>query len=420
MTAPIVPSAPAKQKTELEVTVVLHGGDPVAKAEITVDGLHGPQRKLTTPTNGTVVFLLTPQELGDDVDKVQLTARKPLDAPRHGVSELVAAEQIIIAKGLRLGTTMNLKDPCLLNFPDPQTDGIRAWDMTLEQAIRTLVFLHARNNKVVLKPNPVFSHKDGVCQLVSPSIDPNKIKDQKVTLDPDKVNGVVKFRYCDFKNNIFTKDRKVLSAHVLGPIQPRNAVGYFRLAKHVFETWGVTTVLHVGILAGGRHDRGHCLDYTGGIGTVPGSHPKHANKELDLHVYIDWGSKPTPKVDAQGNLVQPPKVGEPGYSIIKSFPRLPYRLEAMPGADELARDFFLDVYQFLLTEYPQTSSQKPTQSAQPASNLSPGEITGLTIYPDYPKANSIVKDDQGNEHEQPDGRGRHNNHIHIEMPEGLP
>lgn len=415
------PAVQAKDTVELLVRVLRPNGEPVNGAEVTVEGLNGPPRKEASQVvlldkqnqDGWARFLLSSRELDGVTGDLPVTARKPISGPvQHGVNTQEGKGKIPVFQGATLlgPGIVFLKDPCLERFPDPQTDTIPAWNLTLDQAIRTLVWLHAQR-EIILIPEPVFQHESSDCKLVNPNPNLKLNPDPKVTLSPDNVAKTVNFRNCNFPRIPFKHNEKILTVEKLGPIQPRNAVGFYRLAKFLGRDseWGVTTILHISVLSPGRHSRGHCLDFSGVIGKVKAG--PFTGNTLDLHVQIDWGAKPTPAVDNQGNVVsgKPPQFDYPRG---QNFPKLPYRLAKVTGADPMARDFFQQLYRWLSQEYPVSSSQRPGTFGPPSSPppAHPGAIKGLTIHPDYPDVNTPP--------DGKDGREAHNNHIHVEMPEG--
>jgi hypothetical protein len=353
---------------------------------------------------------------------------------------------------MTVGQIISLRDPCVERRADPGTDAIPAWNLTEEQAINTLVFRHGRED-LVLRPEPTFEHDATDCKLKSPA----PVSGTKVTLAPDKLARRISLRNCDFSPGTGKRRDRVLSLQAVGPIQPRNAVGLFRLANFCLGLGlNLDTILHIGILSTGRHARGHCLDFSGAMGP---------NGEPFLHVIPEWGNKHAPFVNAQGDITAPSPgtTNVNGYPQGQQFTKLPYRLENLPQqnpdeldvdlrsvdelraniarikgidpatlakksaaeiraqaeqirketADPRATRFFREVYAFFCREYTRSINQ-PHGDATLAANAvpaGPGAESTATIHPDYPKANS-----PGNV----DGREAHFNHIHAEMPEGTP
>jgi len=413
--------------TKLTIKVVRERtGEALGLVTVIVDGLAGPARKALTDAKGVASFVLTPQDVATVTGSVPVTAQLPIpggtdptNGNKHGATQQEAKAAVPLTIGAANSQTIPLANPCLAAFPNPGTDAILARNLTVTQCRDTLVHLHAQG-EVTLIPEPTFRHSAAGCVVTNPT-DSNRTR---VRLKGSGVAKTVEFR------NLVNFDFAKKSVGVNGGgdgffLQYRNAVGLFRLAKHVGRdlVWKVTKIFHIGISGeepfvlikgtGNRHTRGHCIDF-GGAELVVDKGPD-AGKTLIVTIFFDWGRAVVPALDPANTDKLNPVVKTP-VTLTKTatWPpgdttTLPYRLEHGRGADEVAPRFFLDVYRFFNREYCDASQTPGTiRAAQPDGK--PGDQRGRVVHPDYPREDPTGKG----------GRVAHDNHIHAEMPDDLP
>ena len=260
--------------------------------------------------------------------------------------------------------------------------GTPARDLTKAQALAIVAAIHTQGS-ITLKPGPVI---DPSGTITSPT--------PTTAVDIGSTIGAVTFKSVDFGDKRFPANHprfpyNPIASPLLG-LDVRHLVGIIRLATHLNATFGVTEIHHSGI-SGARDPRGDChrqgraCDFVGAVGTFNGT-PFH------LTILNDWSSKSVP------NLAHPANRRLPDWPT--GTRTLEYRLASDPAADAFARDFFLDLYGFVASEF-QDRTQAPGQTTQ-ASVI--GAASSI-MNPDHPTSAPGTKN----------GREAHGGHIHFQI-----
>ena len=269
-------------------------------------------------------------------------------------------------------------------------------DLTKQEA-RDIVVLLVGNNKLKIVPAPTF---DQDCKVLLPRpIDP-------VAIRPPIIDGVT------FVND----DPRATKNSPIRPIDPRMVVLLFDLARFLRLNWGVNAIHYIGIGSDGTHVGRLALDLTGIAGDVPPGRRSFGvslSGPFKLRVLKDWGQKPVQLPNGTAGA------GWPTGTTANPFRDTRYRLDPTQNrfvnTDDrnslLAFPIFRDIYDF--------ATRHCTDRRTPGVNT----CKGRHPQPGIPNPTTIGKDSQCIIHpDHPDpgnqGRARHQNHIHMEIPLG--
>ncbi|HUQ95032.1 MAG TPA: hypothetical protein VM120_25365 [Bryobacteraceae bacterium] len=177
---------------------------------------------------------------------------------------------------------------------------------------------------------------------------------------------------------------------------PQFAIVLYRLAVWLKTRWGASTIVWGGIGGardtGNCHVGGHCVDFYGATTARGGV----------FDVARDWSSQPVYTKDGK---LHPSEGNDPWGRDSKTYYRLLMTkdVEEREKTDSLywnprARDFFLDLFQFIAAEC-NSSGDSPPSDMRGGAQLK----YGVTKYPDYPEV-----DGRG-------GRRSHWDHVHFQL-----
>ena len=260
--------------------------------------------------------------------------------------------------------------------------GTPARDLTKAQALAIAAAAHTLGT-IVMNPAPVIDPSGSV---TSPT--------PTTAINIGSTVGAVTFKSVAFGDKRFPPNHPRWPYNpitsVLSGLDVRHLVGLIRLATHLNTTFGVTEIHHAGISGaldpkGDCHRQGRACDFVGAVGTFNGT-------SFHLTILNDWSSKSVP------NLANPAKPRLPNWPT-GSRP-LEYRLASDPAADTFARDFFLDLYTFVESEF-QDRTDAPGQTLPPSTIGTPSFI----MNPDHPTSAPGTKN----------GREAHGGHIHFQI-----
>jgi len=171
-------------------------------------------------------------------------------------------------------------------------------------------------------------------------------------------------------------------------IDARLAVGVFRVAKYLRDTWGITELHHGGFLTSNHdnHEQGRGFDFVGAVGSRNG-------QDYTYYVNEDWAKKTVP------DLSNPDGPRLPKWP--DNTTNVTYRLLSLPDADAPAREFFLGIYRLATREF-QDDTEGPTSGT-------PTDIgqRSFIMHPDHPSSNPAPN--------AKNGREAHWSHMHLQV-----
>jgi hypothetical protein len=172
---------------------------------------------------------------------------------------------------------------------------------------------------------------------------------------------------------------------------PEFAIVLYRLALSLRDNWGATRIVWGGIGAGsGKHSLdchmiGTCVDFYG-----------VTTQQRAFDVREDWFLRTVYKQDGKKHPMVSDDNDRWGNDT-HTFYRLALSTDPQ---DDLARDFFQDVYQFISEECAFGPFDIPPSGFQSGAPMGPG----YTIHPDYPGINL---------------RRHHNDHMHFQLGQAV-
>lgn len=195
----------------------------------------------------------------------------------------------------------------------------------------------------------------------------------------------------------------------LRTLDARHLVGLVRLCRHMATNFGLTELHHIGVngdlarLGGDCHQAGRACDLIGLRGV-------HAGSPFLVTVLDDWGGQSVPDLAHPGKRL-------PDWPHVTM--RTRYRLADHPTIDPFVRDIWQGVYDFLATQY-QDTTQGPGATGSPTAIGGPSSI----MTPDHPTSHQkeVTKDvDVAGVPTKrtflvaaSDGREAHRGHVHFQ------